>query len=54
MVLSGVTFDNIDLARREGVGGLVLFSYDWAVTEGSPSGAAPFLRRVGQLRFEGR
>ncbi|MDP2956026.1 MAG: family 10 glycosylhydrolase [Longimicrobiales bacterium] len=48
------TLDKIDLARREGVGGLVLFSYDWAVTEGSPSGAASFLRRVGRLRFEGR
>ena len=48
------TLDKIDLARREGVGGLVLFSYDWAATEGSPTGAVPFLRQVGRLRFEGR
>lgn len=46
------TLEKIDLARREGVGGLVLFSYDWAVAEGSATG--PFLRRVGDARFGGR
>ena len=54
--LNGVdgTLEKIDIARREGVGGIVLFSYDWAITEGSPAGATPFLRQVGRLRFEGR
>lgn len=48
------TLDKIDLARREGVGGLVLFSYDWAVAEGSPAGGGSFLGRVGNARFGGR
>ncbi|HSW31474.1 MAG TPA: family 10 glycosylhydrolase [Longimicrobiales bacterium] len=47
------TLDKIDLARREGVGGLVLFSYDWAAGEGS-EGAPGFLQRVGSARFGGR
>jgi len=51
--LSG-TLAKIDLARREGVGGLMLFSYDWAVSEGSPPGAVPFLEQVARLRFGGR
>jgi uncharacterized lipoprotein YddW (UPF0748 family) len=47
------TLDKIDLARREGVGGLVLFSYDWAV--GDAAATTPgFLRRVGEARFGGR
>ncbi len=45
------TLDKIDIARREGVGGVVLFSYDWAVTDGSPAGQTPFLDRVGRARF---
>ena len=51
--LNGVdgTLEKIDLARAEGVGGLVLFSYDWAAAEGSPQGVTPFLRRVGRARF---
>jgi uncharacterized lipoprotein YddW (UPF0748 family) len=48
------TLDKIDLARREGVGGLVLFSYDWAVTEGSPGAQGSFLGRIGSARFGGR
>lgn len=54
--LNGVdgTLEKIDLARREGVGGLVLFSYDWAAAEGSPVGSVPFLLQVGRLRFEER
>ena len=51
--LSG-TLDKIDLARREGVGGLVLFSYDWAAGEGSQGGTPAFLRSVGEARFGGR
>jgi uncharacterized lipoprotein YddW (UPF0748 family) len=52
--LNGVdgTLEKIDLARAEGVGGLVLFSYDWAASEGSPQGVTPFLRRVGRARFQ--
>lgn len=48
------TLEKIDLARREGVGGLVLFSYDWAAAEGSPAGSVPFLLQVGRARFGGR
>jgi uncharacterized lipoprotein YddW (UPF0748 family) len=47
------TLDKIDLARREGVGGLVLFSYDWAVGDAAQS-TPGFLRRVGEARFGGR
>lgn len=47
------TLDKIDIARKEGVGGMVLFSYDWAVTEGGRVGGVPFLRNVGRARFEG-
>lgn len=51
--LNGVegTLDKIAIARQEGAGGVVLFSYDWAVTEGSPAGSVPFLRRVGGAAF---
>lgn len=51
--LNGVdgTLDKIDIARREGVGGVILFSYDWASTEGSPQGDMPFLERIGRERF---
>ncbi len=45
------TLDKIDLARRAGVSGVVLFSYDWAVTDGSPPGQPPFLQRIGRARF---
>lgn len=47
------TLDKIDIARREGAGGVILFSYDWASTEGSPSGSVPFLERVGRAKFGG-
>ncbi len=43
------TLGEIDVARARDVGGLVLFSYDWAITEGSAGG--PFLERVGRARF---
>lgn len=51
--LNGVdgTLEKIAIARDEGAGGVVLFSYDWAVTEGSPAGAVPFLERVGSEAF---
>lgn len=48
--LSG-TLEKLDLAREEGVGGFVLFSYDWAATEGSPNGDGSFLARVGDARL---
>jgi uncharacterized lipoprotein YddW (UPF0748 family) len=47
------TLDKIDIARREGAGGILLFSYDWAVTEGTPAGAVPFLERIGRAKFGG-
>jgi uncharacterized lipoprotein YddW (UPF0748 family) len=49
----GGTLDKVGLARREGVGGLMLFSYDWAVEQGSVPGEGPFLRRLGTAAFTG-
>lgn len=49
----GGTLDKIGLARREGVGGVVLFSYDWAAEQGSSPGEAPVLRRLGAAAFDG-
>lgn len=46
------TLDKIGLARREGAGGVVLFSYDWAVAEGPAEGGVPFLERVGGAAFD--
>ena len=53
--LNGVdgTLGKIDIARAEGAGGVVLFSYDWAVGEGTPPGSIPFLQRVGAAAFQG-
>jgi uncharacterized lipoprotein YddW (UPF0748 family) len=48
------TLSKIDIARREDVGGVVLFSYDWASTEGPAAGGVSYLERVGRARFEGR
>ena len=45
------TLDKIDLARSEDAGGVVLFSYDWAVTEGLRASGGPLLDRVGRERF---
>jgi uncharacterized lipoprotein YddW (UPF0748 family) len=44
----------IDVARAEGAGGVVLFSYDWAVGEGQGDPGNPFLQRVGGARFGNR
>jgi uncharacterized lipoprotein YddW (UPF0748 family) len=46
--------DKVDVARAEDAGGVVLFSYDWAVGEGRGSAADPFLKRLGRERFEAR
>ncbi len=48
------TMDKIDLARRLGTRGLVLFSYDWAVSQGESDGARSFLDRVGAEAFRRR
>jgi uncharacterized lipoprotein YddW (UPF0748 family) len=48
------TLDKIDLARAEDAGGVILFSYDWAVGEGRGSAADPFLQRLGRARFNAR
>ena len=45
------TLEKIDLARSEGAGGVILFSYDWAVTAGPPSGGASLLERIGRAKF---
>ncbi|MEQ8328892.1 MAG: family 10 glycosylhydrolase [Longimicrobiales bacterium] len=51
--LNGVdgTLSKVRIARDEGAGGVILFSYDWMATEGSPAGSMPFLRRVGAAAF---
>ena len=48
------TLDKIDLARRLGTRGVVLFSYDWAVSEGESDGGRSFLDRVGDEAFRRR
>jgi uncharacterized lipoprotein YddW (UPF0748 family) len=48
------TLEKIDLARSEGVGGVVLFSYDWVVSDGSPGGGASLLKRIGRAKFGAR
>lgn len=47
----GGTLDKIDLARGEDAGGVILFSYDWAVNEGLGDPDDPFLRQLGRERF---
>ena len=45
------TLDKIDILRELGARGMVLFSYDWAVSDGESAGGVPFLTRVGRARF---
>lgn len=45
------TLGMIDIARSEGAGGVVLFSYDWAAGEGQGDPADPLLTRIGRARF---
>jgi uncharacterized lipoprotein YddW (UPF0748 family) len=45
------TLAKIDMARTEGAGGVVLFSYDWAKNEAPRTGGISFLERVGGARF---
>ncbi len=46
------TIGMIDIARSEDVGGVVLFSYDWAVGEGMGDPTRPFLRSIAEARFD--
>jgi uncharacterized lipoprotein YddW (UPF0748 family) len=48
------TLAKVDLARAEDVGGVVLFSYDWAVGEGQGDPADSLLERLGRERFGSR
>jgi uncharacterized lipoprotein YddW (UPF0748 family) len=41
----------IEVARRAGTAGVVLFSYDWARDSGGMVAGSPFLRAVGRLGF---
>ncbi len=41
----------IGIARREGAGGVMLFSYDWARDEGGLRAGVPFLEQVGRAVF---
>ena len=45
------TIEMIDIARERGAGGIVLFSYDWAVTEGQDDPSGPLLDRIARERF---
>lgn len=45
------TLDKIRIARELGARGVVLFSYDWAVSEGESDGGRSFLDRVGGEMF---
>jgi dihydrodipicolinate synthase/N-acetylneuraminate lyase len=45
------TVEKIRVARELGVRGVVLFSYDWAVSEGESDGDRSFLDRVGREMF---
>jgi uncharacterized lipoprotein YddW (UPF0748 family) len=45
------TLRMIDIAREEGAGGVVLFSYDWVVGEGKGDPGDPLLQRIGRERF---
>ncbi|HEX9886203.1 MAG TPA: family 10 glycosylhydrolase, partial [Longimicrobiales bacterium] len=44
------TVSKIGIARQEGAGGVVLFSYDWATAQGATRGVT-FLERVGRASF---
>ena len=48
------TLDKIRIARSLGTRGTVLFSYDWAVSEGESDGERSFLDRVGAELFRRR
>jgi uncharacterized lipoprotein YddW (UPF0748 family) len=45
------TVSKIGIAREMGAGGVVLFSYDWAASEGKSRDGVPFLERVGRRSF---
>jgi len=45
------TIRMIDVARAVDAGGVVIFSYDWAVDEGLGDPANPLLQRLGRERF---
>jgi len=45
------TLAKIDIARRLGAGGVILFSYDWAAREAPEVRGEPFLSRIGRERF---
>jgi uncharacterized lipoprotein YddW (UPF0748 family) len=48
------TIEKIRLASSHGTRGVVLFSYDWAVSEGESAGDMTFLERVGDEAFRRR
>ena len=45
------TVDKIRIAESLGTRGVVLFSYDWAVSQGEAAGGLSFLERVGAEMF---
>ena len=52
------TFDGavqkVEISRRLGAGGVILFSYDWLVSEGSAPGGGAYLPAFGDRVFSGR
>ena len=47
------TLGQIDLARAEGAGGVVVFSYDWAAGVGPNAEGLTPLQRIGRAKFGG-
>ena len=47
------TVQMIDASREADAGGIVLFSFDWIVTEGRAGPGAPYLDRISDA-FRGR
>ena len=45
------TLEQIGLARGEDIGGVILFSYDWATGEGLGDPDDPFLQKIGREGF---
>lgn len=48
------TADKIEIARRLGAGGVLLFSYDWIVSEGLAPDGGPYLPAMGRRVFSVR
>jgi len=48
------TLEQIDRARTEGAGGIVVFSYDWAASAGRDADGFTLLQQIGRSKFANR